>query len=277
MGEVIRFIQKQKFLLFFLIFESFSFYLIVNYNQTQKETFFSSSNRFAATVLEISGNTRGYFFLKKANDELSRENAYLKTLLPEQSVINIDDLFDFSYETPENSNYTYIPAKVINNSINKSNNYITLNSGENHNVKAGMGVISPRGLVGIVSNVSSHYATVLSLLNTKFRVSAKLRDSDYFGSLSWDGKSYRQVVLSEIPAHAPVHIGEAVVTSGYSAIFPEGILIGIVENFIIEEGEGFYTIKVKLSVDFKNLNYVTTVEKITADEQHELENITYEY
>ena len=277
MGNVFRFIAKYKVFLVFILFEVLSFYLVVNYNQTPRETFFNSSNRFTSFFLEISGNIKGYFFLKKANDELSRENAYLKTMLPEKSVLEIDDFIGSLFDIPENHNYRYYPAKVINNSVNKNNNYITVNRGEAHNLKPGMGVISPRGLVGIVSNVSPRYAAVISLLNTKFRVSAKLRDSEYFGSLTWDGKSYRHVILSEIPAHASVQIGEAVVTSGYSAIFPEGILIGTVENFNIEEGEGFYNITVKLSVDFKNLNYVSTVEKLSATEQHKLEMESYEY
>ena len=275
MGNIFRFLEKYRFFLSFLLFEVFSFYLIINYNHAQREIFLNSSNIFSSFFLERAGNIKGYFSLKKANDELSRENAYLRTLLTEQNAFHKIDTTDYIYKL--NEKYTYFPAKVINNSINKSNNYITLNRGELHELKPGMGVISPRGLVGIVLNVSPNYASVISLLNTKFRVSAKLRDSEYFGSLTWDGKSYKHVTLSEIPAHAPLQIGEAVVTSGYSAIFPEGILIGTVENFEIGKGEGFYNIRIKLSVDFKNINYVTTVHKLSADEQHEIEKETNEY
>jgi rod shape-determining protein MreC len=242
----------------------------VNYNHTQREIFINSSNRFSAFFLEISGNVKGYFSLKKANDELSRQNAYLSTLLPESS-IKSKDITNSLNELNDSANYIYKPAKVINNSINKSNNYITINRGSSSNIKSGTGIISARGLVGIVYNVSKNYSVVISLLNTKFRVSAKLRNSEYFGSLSWDSKSYQHAILSEIPSHVFLQAGEAIVTSGYSAIFPENILIGTIESFELGKGEGFYTIKVKLSVDFKNLTYVENVEKTTAQEQHILE------
>jgi len=273
MRTFLRVIEKYHFILIFLLLEVVSFYLIINYNQTQREIFLNSSNRFASFFLEISGNIKGYFFLRKANEDLLRENAYLRTLLPELTVSQKETAIS-KYEVQNNNLYNFQPARVINNSINKSNNYITLNKGSKHNVSPGSGVISARGLVGIVSNVSNNHAAVISLINTKFRVSAKLRDSDYFGSLSWDGKSYQHAVLSEIPSHAPVRVGEAVVTSGYSAIFPEGILIGTVESYEIGKGEGFYNIRIKLSVDFKNITYVETVEKITAHEQYELEKET---
>jgi rod shape-determining protein MreC len=251
------------------VLEVFSFYLIVNYNHTQREIFLNSSNRFTSFFLEISGSVKGYFSLKKANDDLSRQNAYLRSLLPEPALMSddlmlINDLFD-------SVNYVYHPARVINNSVNKTNNYITINQGSASGIKIGTGVISARGIVGIVSNVSTHYSVVISLLNSKFKVSAKLRNSEYFGSLSWDYNSYQHALLSEIPSHVLLQKGDAIVTSGYSAIFPENILIGIIEDFELSKGEGFYNIKVKLSVDFKNITYVETVEKTTASEQYELE------
>ena len=133
MKEIFRFIEKYNFILLFLIFEAISFSLIVNYNQTQEATFIASSNRFAASFLKISGNIREYFSLKQTNNELSRENAYLRTQIPASSVrssemvISVNDVLDPGA-------YLYHPAKVINNSINKPNNYITLNRGSNHGI-----------------------------------------------------------------------------------------------------------------------------------------------
>lgn len=270
MGNIFRFIEKYHFFLLFLVFEFFSFYLIVNYNQTQKEIFFNSSNRFASFFLEISGGVKNYFSLKKANDDLSRENAYLRAFVPEKIIRDMEEANSFS-EIKDSINFLYQPAKIINNTINKPHNYITINKGATDNICVGNGVISARGIVGIVSHVSSHYSSVISILNTKCRISAKLRNTDYYGSLSWDGTSYQHAILSEIPSHVNIQIGEAVVTSGYSAIFPEGVLIGVIESYEIEKSEGFYIIKVKLSVDFKNITYVETVEKITSKEQRELE------
>lgn len=271
MRNFFRFIEKYHFFLLFLVFETLALYLVVNYNQLQQQTFISTSNRVTASFLEVSGSFRNYFVLKRANDELSRENAFLRSQLqnmaetaPSRNVASSVDLL-----TPDR--FHYRQAKVINNSVNKQFNYITINRGAMHGIKPETGVISARGLVGVVKNVSSHYSTVISLLNTRLKVSAKLRDSNFFGSLEWDGDSYRHVVLTEIPAHAPVQIGDAVVTSGYSTIFPDGILVGTIEDFILGEGEGFYRIKVKLSVDFKSLAYVEVAEKITGEEQRNLE------
>lgn len=274
MRNFFRFIERYHFFLLFLIFETLSFNLVINYNQLQKQSFISTSNRLAASILEISGSFKNYFTLKKANEELSRENAFLRSqlqLVPNQEqakslTSSVDSLWP--------DRFFFRQAKVINNSVNKQNNYLTINRGSIHGIKPETGVISARGLVGVAHNVSAHYSTVISLLNTHLKVSARLRDSNFFGSLGWDGKSYRNAILSEIPAHAPIQVGDAVVTSGYSAIFPEGILVGTVEEFHLGEGEGFYRILVKLSVDFKNLSYVEIAEKITGKEQLELEKLT---
>jgi rod shape-determining protein MreC len=271
MREIIRFITKHHLFFLFLLFETLSFYLLVNYNHHHNQTFINSSGKLTASILEVSGNFSEYFSLKKANEELSRENAYLRTQLPENNQINNQD------RPTQNSYggiYNYTSARVVNNSVNKLNNYITINKGSNHGIVAEMGVISARGLVGIVRHVSPNYSTVLSLLNTHFKASAKLRDSNFFGSLEWSGSSFEHAILSEIPAHANMSVGDAVVTSGYSAIFPEGILIGTIEDFNLREGEGFYQIIVKLSVDFKSLAYVEVVEKTTKAEQKELEKTT---
>ena len=271
MREFFRFIEKYHFFLLFLLFETLALYLVVTSNQLQKQTFISTSNRLTSSIVEISGNFKNYFLLKKSNDELSRENAHLRSRLQNiaESVTNIN--VASTIDSGIAQHYTFRQAKVVNNSVNKKYNYLTLNKGFIHGVKSETGVISARGLVGVVYNVSPSYSTVISLLNTNFKVSAKLRDSNFFGSLEWDGKSYRHAILSEIPAHAPVQLGEAVVTSGYSTIFPEGILVGIVEEIELGEGDGFYHIIVKLSVDFKNLAYVEVVEKMTGDQQKNLE------
>lgn len=274
MRNFFRFIEKYHFFLLFLLFEILAFYLVVNYNQTQKQTFISTSNRLTASILEISGSFTNYFSLKRANDELSRENAFLRSQVQVASEPESSRAQAISRDQFASDRFYFRHAKVINNSVNKQYNYLTLNKGSMHGIKPQTGVISARGLVGVVHNVSSNYSTVMSLLNTHLKVSAKLRDSKFFGSLEWDGKSYRHAILTEIPAHAPVQVGDAVVTSGYSTIFPEGILVGTVDEIKLGEGEGFYRIKIKLSVDFKNLTYVEMAEKITGDEQKNLEKET---
>jgi rod shape-determining protein MreC len=267
MRDFFRFIEKYHFFLLFLLFETLALYLVVTSNQLQKQTFISTSNRLTSSIVEISGNFRNYFLLKKSNDDLSRENAFLRSRLQNiaESVTAVNPTI--AVDSAISKHYMFRQAKVINNSVNKKYNFLTLNRGSIHGIKPESGVISARGLVGVVHNVSPNYCTVISLLNTNFKVSAKLRDSNFFGTLEWDNNSYRHAMLSEIPSHAPVQIGEAVVTSGFSTIFPEGILVGIVEEIELGDGDGFYRVKVKLSVDFKNLTYVEVVEKTTGWEQ----------
>jgi rod shape-determining protein MreC len=273
MRNFIRFIIRYHLFFLFLLFETISFYLLVNYNHYHNQTFVNSSSKFAAGVLEISSNFTDYFSLKRANEELSRENAFLRTQLPENTY-NLSEPVPVNIKAADSIHYLYRPAKVINSSVNKFHNYITIDKGSKHGIRPEMGVISARGLVGVIRHVSPNYATVVSLLNTQLKISARLRESKHFGSLEWDGDSYQHAILNEIPAHAKVSVGDAVVTSGYSALFPEGILIGTIDDFELNQGEGFYIIRVKLSIDFKNLTYIETVEKITRDEQHELEKLT---
>ncbi len=272
MRNFIRFIIRYHFLFLFLLFETFCFYLLINYNHRHQETFINSSGKVVASFLEISGTFKDYVSLRRANEELSRENALLRTQIPE----NIPSISEPKLARQESDDlfiYQYRAGKVINNSVHRAHNFITINKGSKHGIAPEMGVISARGLVGIVRHVSPNYSTAISLLNNQFRVSAKLRDSNYFGVLEWDGKSYQHAILTEIPGHAPVSTGDAIVTSGYSTIFPEGILIGTIEDYQLHQGEGFYEIRVKLSVDFKNLTYVEVVEKTSGEEQKQLENL----
>ncbi len=272
MRNILRFILKYHFLLLFLFLEVLSFYLVINYNDLHKEQFLNSSGRVATSLFEVSSSFSDHFSLKRANAELSRENALLRSQL-------------FNYDSKKNSSLDYenlevdtivnfIPSKVVNNSVNKLHNYLTIDKGLNDGIKPGMGVISARGLVGITRNVSKNYATITSLLNTQIKISSKLRDSHYFGTLYWSGQSIKHATLSEIPSHAEVEIGDAVVTSGFSSIFPENILIGTIEDFELNRGKGFYDITVRLSVDFSNLTYVETIDNYRKEERLQLENKT---
>ncbi|HKL71834.1 MAG TPA: rod shape-determining protein MreC [Marinilabiliaceae bacterium] len=271
MRNILRFIIKYHYFLLFLLLETFSFYLLVSYNQPHKQIFLNSSGKFATSVFEMTSTFKDYVSLRKANEELSRENALLRSqLFNYTSHHELEPVDHYANDTL----YQFISAKVVNNSVNKLHNYLTIDRGSEYGILPGMGVISARGLVGITRNVSKNYATITSLLNTQLKISAKLRDSDYFGSLTWMGHSPSNATLFEIPAHAEVSVGDAVVTSGYSAIFPEGILIGTIENFELKKGEGFYEIDVKLSVDFNNLTHVESIEKLRREEQIQLEKTT---
>lgn len=165
-----------------------------------------------------------------------------------------------------NVRYRFIPAEVINNSVSRQNNFITLNKGRKDGVKPEMGIVGPTGIVGIITKVSDHYSTGPTVLNRRWRVSAKIKGSNYFGSLVWDGLSSRTAQLNEIPYHVELAAGDTIITSGYSSVFPEGIMIGQIKRFDIGSGDNFYEIDVRLSTNFNTLTYVEVVQDKDANE-----------
>jgi len=271
MRNFFHFIIRNHFILLFLFLEIVSFYFVVNFNSYQRASWISSSGKVSGGVYQGFSDASQYLKLRQINEELAKENTYLRSQLP-SSFKDSKDYFSLVYDSLNKRQYTYRTAKVINNSVNKHFNYITLNKGTNNGIEKEMGVISSKGVVGIVKDASAHYSSVISILNTRLLISGKLKESGFFGALGWDGGDYRYAWLNEIPIHAPVSVGDLVVTSGFSAIFPEGILIGSVETVEKDKGESFYRIKVKLSVDFKDLSYVEVISNNMGEEQLDLEN-----
>jgi rod shape-determining protein MreC len=161
---------------------------------------------------------------------------------------------------------------VIGNSVNKQKNFITLNKGKKHGIGTDMAVTNSEGVLGVIVGTSENYSVAMSLLNIDFRLSARIKTNGYFGSLTWDGRDYKHVILSEIPQHVVINEGDTIETTGYSAVFPEGILIGSVSD-IRKSGSDFYNITVSLAADFKKLNYVNIVGNLKKSEQLELENL----
>jgi rod shape-determining protein MreC len=167
--------------------------------------------------------------------------------------------------------YDVVMAKVVNNSVMYLSNYITIDKGRKDGIRPDMGVISEGGVVGIVSMVSDHYAVVIPLLNPKFRLSCKVLGSSYFGSMSWDGRSARYAKLDELPRHVEFKEGDIIVTSGFSAIFPEGIMVGNVSSFERQHNDNFYSLTVRLTTDFHRLNNVMVIRNYRHEEQIQLE------
>ena len=260
MKNLLRFILQNHVLILFLVLEIFSFVLIFNYNNYQKVKFLNTSSRFTGRVYDSYSKAENYFRLPSVNRELAAENARLRELLGiNPGIIRIPDSL-LQKGNDEHLKYAYISARIISNSVNQQQNYLTLDKGSEDGIRPDMGIISAGGLAGIITNVSPSYSTGLSLLNTRWNVSAKLSKNNYFGSLVWDGKNYREALLNEIPFHVDVAVGDTIVTSGFSSFFPEGITLGTVESFAKPGGDSFYTIRVKLSVDFKSLSYVEVIE-----------------
>ncbi len=260
MKNLLRFILQNHVLILFLVLEIFSFVLIFNYNNYQKVKFLNTSSRFTGKVYDSYSKAENYFRLPSVNRELAAENARLRELLGiNPGIIRIPDSL-LQKRNDEHLKYAYISARIISNSVNQQQNYLTLDKGSEDGIRPDMGIISAGGVAGIITNVSPSYSTGLSLLNTRWNVSAKLSKNNYFGSLVWDGKNYREALLNEIPFHVDVAVGDTIVTSGFSSFFPEGIILGTVESFAKPGGDSFYTIRVKLSVDFKSLSYVEVIE-----------------
>jgi rod shape-determining protein MreC len=170
--------------------------------------------------------------------------------------------------------YTFVNARVVNNSIGRRNNFITLDKGTSNGVEKDMGVISSSGVVGIVKDVSLHYCTVMSVLHKNTKISTRFKNSNYFGSLVWNGENHREATFLEIAKHVKFKTGDTLVTTVYSSIFPEGIMVGVVKSWELKPGDNFYKINVKLSTNFANLSHVYIVDNLMKREQLELENKT---
>lgn len=208
-------------------------------------------------------------------DSVSKDSVNRGNMLPADTAVKIagDSIRIREIRRNLDVRYRFIPARVINNSVNRQNNYITINKGRLDGVKPEMGIVGPNGIVGIITNVTDHYATGPTVLNKRWRVSAKIKKSSYFGSLNWDGLDYRTAQLNEIPFHVELTEGDTLVTSGYSSVFPEGIMIGRIEKFEIGSGDNFYQINVRLSTNFKTLTHVEIIDDKDIGELKTLEKI----
>lgn len=271
MRSLIRLLIKNYPFLLFLILEVVSVVFIINYNSFQRAGFLNSSNALSASVYKTFSSVVQYFRLGKVNALLSRENAELQMELEKLKRVQSDSE-DFGGLS--DTTFAFISARVINNSVNRQQNYLTLNKGRKDGVKPDQGIVAPDGIVGIVTHVSESYAMGLSVLNPRWSVSAKLKKNGFFGSLLWNGGDYKRASLNEIPFHINLQVGDTVVTSGYSSVFPEGIMIGTVDAFERPPGENYYTIDVLLAADFKSVTYVHVVDNRKAAELRNLKRST---
>ncbi|MGM0496318.1 MAG: rod shape-determining protein MreC [Bacteroidota bacterium] len=270
MQNLIRFLIKNHFFIFFIFIEAFAIFLLINNNNYQQTKFVDFTRSVSGSFYQEVEKLNEYLTLKEKNIRLKEENAKLRNYIQKNLEVDIDS-FKTKIDSNYNQQYESISAKIINNSVNKQHNYITLNRGELDEVKPGMGVITSDGIIGVIRGVSDHFSTAISLLNKEIKISSKMKESEFFGPLGWNGQDYKFAYLREIPLHADVAKNDTIVTSGYSSIFPEGIPIGYVEAFE-EKGGRFYEIKVRLSVDFKQISEVYIIRNLRKQEQKELEN-----
>ena len=275
MRNLINFFIKYNYWFLFLLLEVTSFVLLFRYNNYQQGVFFTSSNAVMGKIYEEIGIANSYFQLRTVNEslldrntQLERQVAFLKRQLSEKQA---DETELESLDRVDSAKMIIRKANVVKNSINQADNYITLDKGSADGIRPEMGVIDAKGVVGIVYKTSAHYALVISLLNSKSAVSCKIAGSEYFGYMRWDQGDSRYAYLKDLPRHVDFNIGDTVVTSGYSAVFPEGIMIGRVEA-VSDSHDGLsYLLKVRLSTDFGKIGSVRVIERKERMEQNELE------
>lgn len=277
MKNLIHFLIKYSVVFLFIILEIFSLILISHNKGYQRSVLLSSTNSVTGWMYEKSNNFYEFFKLKNANEKLSNENVALKnriTFLENQINAVTDNNENYDWKkikiSPERE-YEYISAKVIKNTTHMINNFITLNKGEDDGIKPDMGVINENGVVGIVQSVSSKFAKVIPILNPQTVINAKFKSNNYYGPVVWDGKDYRYAKMEDIARHVTFSLGDTLITSGLVKTFPEGILIGTIDNYEIKESDAYYNIHVKLAVDFRMLTHVQVINYKNYQEQDKLE------
>jgi rod shape-determining protein MreC len=271
--NLFAFIVKQNFIFIFLLLEAISVWLMVHHKGFQGSHVLNSSNSAIAGVYQTAANTREYFSLRQENDRLARENAILRNF--QRSSYSILPLSEHTRrDTLYKQQYSYVSAKVVNSSVNKRRNFLTLDVGSAQGIGQDMAVMSSEGIVGIVTNVSKNFASVMSLLHKDVRVNCQLKKDRSYGPLIWDGRDYRYCLLTDIPTHSKIKAGDTVITSELSGIFPEGLMVGTIVYFEKRKGESFYTARVRLSADLKKVNHVYVIRNKFKGERDSLEKKT---
>lgn len=276
MRNLLNYILRNSSWFLAIILIAFSLYLVFKGNSYQRSVYLSSANRVTGEFYRLSSNVTAFLHLKQNNEELLFRNAELERkvqLLQNQIETITKDtsaIVAFSSDTIEATQFDFIPAKVVNISKTKFNNFITINKGSLAGVKQDMGVISHNGVVGVVRTVSKHFSVIIPVINPKFRIGAKLKDSENFGSVMWNGNSIDKAELTEMPKHEIVLRGDTVIT-GFSRIFPEGIVIGYTLDEGISKDDNFNTFNIKLATNFNTLQKVLIINDKYYEERTELE------
>ncbi|MBE9489820.1 MAG: rod shape-determining protein MreC [Bacteroidetes bacterium] len=269
MQQIINFLIRNKtfllFLLLFILALSFTF----QSHSYHKSKFINSANFLTGGIYKSVNNIGIYFNLREENNILLEENNRLKSILFNTET-NVTKLNNLNKNT--SNNYTSITAQVTKNSYSATNNYLTINKGERDGIHQDFGVITSKGIIGIIDNTSNKYARVISILNTNSKINAQLKKTEHFGTLTWNAESPEHVTLIDVPKLAPVIIGDTIVTGGRSSSFPKNIPIGKVVSFKLDETEDYYIIDIKLFNDMTNVGHVYIIENLDAQEISTLNN-----
>lgn len=276
MQQIIDYIIRKKDVVVYLILLLFSFLLIINSNYFHKSKILLFSNNITNYTFDKLSFFNEYFELQKINSILNEENLFLKSQL--EKIVKKDFI-----DSLENVSFKYKNAKVISNNLSSFKNHLVINKGLKHGLKNEMGIVSSKGIVGIINRTSKNYSSAMSVLNIDTKINAKIKRSSYFGTIEWDGISNKHLLLNDIPETADIKVGDSIITGGMSLIFPEGINIGVVSKIInynkeddtnlnvveyskIQFRENYLNIEVKLHTDMNNLNNVYVIESINREE-----------
>ena len=270
MKNILLFVYRNHVFFIFLLLEVVCFSLIVRNNNFHRGSVLNSSNQLVGNIYDLNNGITEYFKLKSINNELALENAALRSLLNQSKYISASRAYEVK-DSVSRQHYTYVPAKVINSSTNRRNNYMTIDRGLLQGVQPEMAVISSNGIVGIVKDVSKNFASVISVLHKQSSISAKISGSEYIGSITWNGADPKVVQLQDIPNHVQITEGMMIQTSGYSAMFPRSVNIGTIRSFDVKPGDNFYSIEIDLLTDMNSVSMVYVVNNLMRSEQIELE------
>jgi rod shape-determining protein MreC len=277
--NVFLFIRRHTNFLFFLVLQIISLSILFRYNKFHEAIFMNASTEITGRINDKYNTIEYYFQLKKTNESLLKENLRLRQLLHE------------NYEAPDSARrlitdtiridsarsvlkYKVMEAKVVNSTTSQQTNYLTIHRGSDQGVRPNMGVISPQGIAGTVVNVSENYATVMSLLHRQYKVVVKLKNGGDRGTIEWDGLSPLFVTLKDIPKSAKLAKGDTIVTSQTSSKFPAGIMVGTIYEIVEDNTSNFFTLKIRPSTNFFNIEYVYVIDNLQYDEQKRLEDST---
>ncbi len=280
MLNLLTFLWRNYAFFLFLFLETIALSMVVSSGH-QSAVFAFMSNQVAGQTFNSWQSVSHYFHLSEANKQLSEENIFLRSQSKQSFLDRDSKQFDSIFINQDTTSlkkidslspaFDYLSAKVISNSVHKQKNYLMLNKGRDQGVSKNMGVIGTNGCIGIVYSVSKDFCTVVSVINTKTRISAKIYSNQELGSIHWNGINPQKAQLKSIETYIPLHIGDTIISSGFSHIFPEGILIGTIADFHTSPGNNTFEIHVNLSTNFSTLNYVTIIRNHHYEEQMLLE------
>lgn len=275
MKQIIKFIEKYRYFILFLILEFFAFFFTIQTHSYHRSKFVNSANSITGGFYSKIGEVNDFFYLKSENQRLLEENTTLKNILSLES-IDIDSISKQVLDsTKQFRRYGYSSAKIISNNYTNQNNFLLINKGFKNGISAEMAVVNSKGIIGVTKSVSKYNATIISVLNGYSQINTKIKGNDHFGTLSWDGKDYRTLQLKDLPRQAQIKVGDTIITGGKSTIFPEGILVGVVKSFEISN-KIFKKIDITLFNDMSSISNVNIITNLHKEDILKLETNTNE-